>query len=357
MRSTLKFLIKALVGVGFFYILFTFIKTNELAKLIHQVDYFYLILSIILTWIMVMASCMKWKVILDMKGKKLSFWSLMKVYCIGYFFSNILPSTIGGDVVRSYYVGNEIKNHAHSAVAIFIERFSGILLLFCLAIVMPLFWPGLYQHSTIIIPAVASAFFLVLFSWLIVAKTPMKVIGRLRSLVFRFLRKLTEQKAFSWLAKPFGFIEKVWLIFEEKLGKIKTELADAAATLKSDRKCLVKLVLLTILFYILTWLNVYFAYKTFSVDVSLLLVCALTPSIMFAAHLPVTILGNIGYFESIFVYYFLLAGIPAEQSLAMGLLLRLKILLVGIVGFFIYMLYKKQKKIGENIITGKESSH
>lgn len=350
MRSALKILVKGLVSIGFFYILFTFVETNELSKLIHQVDYFYLFLSIVLTWIMVMASCLKWKVILGMKSNKLSFWSLMKVYCIGYFFSNILPSTIGGDVVRSYYVGKEIENHAHSAVAIFIERFSGILFLFALAIVMPFFWPGLYGHSTVLIPAVASGFFLLLFSWLIVARTPVKVLGKLRALLFSFLRRLSEQKALSWLEKPFAFIEKTWLVFEQKLGKIKGELAEAATTLKKDRKCLVQLVALTVLFYLLTWLNVYFAYKTFSVDVSLLLVCALTPTIMFAAHLPVTILGNIGYFESIFVYYFLLAGIPAEQSLAMGLLLRLKTLLIGIVGFFIYMLYKKQKKIDESFI-------
>lgn len=350
MRSALKYLIKAFISIGFFYILFTFVETNELSRLFHQVDYLYLILSILITWIMVMASCMKWKVILDMKGKKLSYWSLLKVYCIGYFFSNMLPSTIGGDVVRSYYVGNEIKNHAHSAVAIFIERFSGILLLFCLAMVMPLFWPGLYANTTVIIPALASCFFLILFLWLIFARTPLIIIGKFRAVVFSIFKKLSEQKAFSWLEKPFGFIEKMWLIFEGKLEKIKTELAEAAKTIKNDRKCLINIVLLTVLFYVLTWLNVYFSYKTFSVEVSLLLVCALTPTIMFAAHLPVTILGNIGYFESIFVYYFLLAGIPAEHSLAMGLLLRFKILMIGIIGFFIYMLYKKQKKIDDTFI-------
>lgn len=347
MKKIVNIFVKALISCGFFYVLFTFVETNELAVLVSQVDWFYLVLSFGITWIMIIASCMKWKVLLDLKGKKQSFSSLMKVYCIGYFFSNLLPSTIGGDVVRSYYVGERINNHAHSAVAIFIERFSGILFLFVLAIVMPLFHFQLYTIPYVYIPALASLFFLFLFTWLGKAKAPMKFLGALRVWLFNFFGKLVQHNLFRWAEKPFQWLEKTWISIEGKLQKLRDELGDAVQTIKNDRTCLIKIIVLTAVFYILTWFNIYFGYKTFNVEPSFLLICALTPTIMFAAHLPVTMLGNIGYFESIFVFYFLLVGIPAEQSLAMGLLLRVKVLSVGIIGFFIYTLYKKNKKSGD----------
>lgn len=345
-KKLLNVLLKAVISCGFFYILFTFIETNELAALFSQVNWVYLALSFVVTWVMIIASCMKWKVILDLKGEKQSFGSLMKVYCMGYFFSNLLPSTIGGDVVRSYYVGEKINNHAHSAVAIFIERFSGILFLFVLALIMPLFHLELYSIPYVYIPALASIFFLILFSWLGSSKNPLKIFGVLRNWLFTLLARLVQMRFLSWATGPFQWLETAWMKIEGKLQKVRSELGEAVKTIRNDKGCLVKIIVLTAFFYVLTWLNVYFGYRTFNVEPDFLLICALTPTIMFAAHLPVTMLGNIGYFESIFVFYFLLAGIPAEQSLAMGLLLRVKVLFVGIIGFFIYTMYKKNQKNG-----------
>jgi len=63
---------------------------------------------------------------------------------------------------------------------------------------------------------------------------------------------------------------------------------------------------------------------------------------MLVAHLPVTLLGNLGYFESVFVFYGLLIGVGGAESLAMGLLLRVKTLTMGVIGFGVYLLYKQR---------------
>lgn len=78
----------------------------------------------------------------------------------------------------------------------------------------------------------------------------------------------------------------------------------------------------------------------FNIDV----LCALVPTILFVAHFLVTLLGNLGFFESVLVFYLLLIGIPSPASLAMELLLRMKMLLIGIVGFFVYMAYKQKTR-------------
>ena len=77
-------------------------------------------------------------------------------------------------------------------------------------------------------------------------------------------------------------------------------------------------------------------------------VCAIVPAVMLVAHVPVTLLGNLGYFESVFVFYFLLVGVDGAESLAMGLMLRLKMLTMGVVGYIAYLLYKQKHQL--NII-------
>lgn len=343
-KNVLKILIKVAISCGFFYVLLSFIETNELATLFTQVDWLYFGLSFVVTLVMLLASCLKWKVILDLKEKKVPFLSLLKVYFIGYFFSNLLPSTIGGDVIRSYYVGEKIQNHAHSAVAIFIERFSGILFLFFLAIVAPLFHIELYSSPYVIVPALGGMFFLTVTIFVWKAENPMKVVGSMRNTFFAVTKKISDMPLLGWTKKGVLWFEDFCIKIESKLQKLRDELTHAVVTIKRDRLCFTKIVLLTIFFYFLTWINVYFGFRAFGIKPDFLLVCALTPTIMFAAHLPVTLLGNIGYFESIFVFYFLLVGIPAEHSLAMGLLLRVKTLTMGVIGFVVYALYKKEQR-------------
>lgn len=343
-NNVLKILIKVAISCGFFYVLLSFIETNELTALFTQVDWLYFGLSFLVTMIMLVASCLKWKVILDLKETRVPFLSLLKVYFIGYFFSNLLPSTIGGDVIRSYYVGEKIKNHAHSAVAIFIERFSGILFLFVLAILAPLFHLELYSSPYVIVPALGSLAFLLVTIFVWKAENPMKIVGSIRNTFFAVVKKASDMPLLGWTKKGVLWFEDFCIKIESKLQKLRNELAHAVVTIKRDRRCFTRIVLLTILFYFLTWINVYFGFRAFGITPDFLLVCALTPTIMFAAHLPVTLLGNIGYFESIFVFYFLLVGIPAEHSLAMGLLLRVKTLTMGVIGFVVYALYKKEQR-------------
>lgn len=70
-----------------------------------------------------------------------------------------------------------------------------------------------------------------------------------------------------------------------------------------------------------------------------------------------TLLGNLGFFESVFVVYFLLIGVSGAETLAMGLLLRMKLLIIGGIGYLVYLSYshaehgdieEELKQAGEN---------
>jgi glycosyltransferase 2 family protein len=346
--KSLRLALKLLISAAFFAVLLSFVKTNELLTVFARVDWFYLGLTVLVTLVMVAASCAKWKLVLDLKGRPLPYWQLFKIYLIGYFFSNILPSTVGGDVVRFYYAGRLLENQSFAAISVFIERFSGIFLLFLLVALAPLLQPALYANPYVWVPALAGVGLAAITLWVWRANNPFAWPNRISARCFAALARRQ-----SPLVSRFGrALERVYAALVVRLVRLKEELQHTVAAARQDRRFLARLVGWTVLFYLLTWVNVYTAFKAFGTEVSFVAVCALVPAIMLVAHVPVTLLGNLGYFESVFVFYFLLVGVGGAESLAMGLLLRLKMLGVGGLGFISYLAYRQRHQLD---LAGRET--
>ena len=343
--KTLRIVVKLLVSVVFFGVLLSFVKTNELLAVFARINWLYFSLAILLTPCMMLASCAKWKLILDLKEKKIPFWQLLKIYLIGYFFSNILPSTVGGDVVRFYYAGRLIENQSFAAISVFVERFSGIVLLFFLVVAAPLLYPSLYRNPHIWMPAAAGLICGVITIWIWLVKNPFSLPNRLGARLFGAIKKAGQGRGGGIIVRSAALFEKFYEKIIARLKKLHGELQVAVAAIRHDSPFLRRLIGLTVLFYLLTWINVYFSFKAFNVEVSFLAVCAIVPAVMLVAHIPVTLLGNLGYFESVFVFYFLLVGVSGAESLAMGLLLRAKMLAMGALGFISYLAYRQEHRL------------
>lgn len=343
-KKHLSLAVKALCSIAFFSILFSFINLDQLAEVFSSIQRFYLALSLLLTPVMLTASCLKWKVFLEIQGGKVSFRKLMRIYMIGYFFSNLLPSTVGGDVVRTFYSAKEIDNYTHAAVAIFNERFSGILFLLLLVVFAPLLNPGFYRLPYIYLPAIAAAVILLVIVWVWRVDEPLKIPDAVAKRIFGFCNGICRKYNLKIAAKAVSGMERSYLFFYRKVDKFHLELMTSIRRVQKNRIVMLKVVVLTVLFYFLTWVNVFFSFRAFGVETHFWQISALIPTILFLAHLPVTMLGNVGFFESVFVFYFMLIGVAGEETLAMGLLLRLKMILMGLIGLVSYIIYKHQHK-------------
>ncbi len=342
--SKRSLVIKVLISGAFFWVLASFVQTNQLVQIISRIDWLYFILAFALSPVMLAVSCLKWKMILDLHEKKIPFFRLIKIYLIGYFFSNLLPSTVGGDVARSYYSGKIIKNQSFAAIAIFIERFSGVFFLFFLVMLSPLIKMDLYRSPYIYIPGIGSFFLFLITVWVWRVQKPLRLIDRVAQLIFSFLFKFS---SLPGLASIIRTLEKKYQAIYLRLEKLHVELGTAVKTIGKDKFLFIRIICITVLFYLLTWLNVYVAFMAFGVKPDFLGICALVATVLFVAQIPVTLLGNLGFFESVFVFYFMLVGIPGAETLAMGLLLRLKMLTIGGVGYLVYLSYSDAKYVGE----------
>ena len=335
-----SFYIKALFSVAFFAVLLSFVQGHELLAVLDQVNWWYFTLSFLLVPVMLSTSCLKWKVILDVSDRRVPFLTLIRIYLVGYFFSNLLPSTVGGDVVRSFYSGKIIDNQAYSAVSVFVERFSGILFLIVLVILAPLLKPELYRSPYVYIPAIAAASLLLVIIWVWSFRDPLHLPDKIARTLLSSMEKGAEKTGVSLLVRLAALCVRLYNGLFRRLQKFHDELKKAVVTIRRDKVLFCKIVILTVFFYFLTWVNVYVSFRAFNVQPGFLEVSALVPTIMFVGHLPVTLLGNLGFFESVFVFYFMRIDILPAESLAMGLLLRVKMLTLGLVGYLVYLSYK-----------------
>jgi glycosyltransferase 2 family protein len=68
----------------------------------------------------------KWRVILNAMGLRLPFWQLAQTYLLGTFFNNFLPTMVGGDAARVYYLGRQ-HGYARIATSVLVDRGLGFL--------------------------------------------------------------------------------------------------------------------------------------------------------------------------------------------------------------------------------------
>jgi uncharacterized protein (TIRG00374 family) len=68
----------------------------------------------------------KWGLVLGAMGLRVPFLRLAEQYLLGIFFNNFLPTMIGGDAARVYYLGRQ-EGYAIVATSIFVDRGLGFL--------------------------------------------------------------------------------------------------------------------------------------------------------------------------------------------------------------------------------------
>ena len=305
----LGFWIKAVCSAAFLGFLLWYAGRQDLASVFRRAHPGYLILCLLLAPVMVAASSGKWRAILHREGAPLPLGLLFRSYLVGYFFSNFLPSNVGGDVARSYRAGRAARDQTLVAASVVVERLTGLLGLLSLVVVMPWLRADLARHPALLLPALAAAGGLGLIVLLGFAPWPTTVAAspgqgwraRLQVLLVRF----ADRSARAW------------------------------STLRRDPAYLARVVAWTLLFYALAIFNVWVAFRAFGALPSWRDLAAVLPAAMLVATLPVA-LGSLGLAEGSYVFYFGLVGLDPAVTLAMGLLLRVKILVLGAVGAVVY---------------------
>lgn len=87
------------------------------------------IVAVLLLSVQYPVSAWKWQKALKLHGVDYPFGYLLRILCIGFFFNNFLPSSVGGDAYRAYRTFPDASRPAYSISSIIVERALGLIVL------------------------------------------------------------------------------------------------------------------------------------------------------------------------------------------------------------------------------------
>ena len=305
-RRLLNFFIKLSVSITFLIYLFSMVRWEHVWQEIKGADTQYLLLYLFLGFVGVFISSAKWLALTKPHGVSCSLRLLVSLYMVGYFFNNILPTSIGGDVVRAYELGRISGKKAEAMASVFMERFSGYVTLVIFALIATAFNRRLQTDFRLAAPVLLASIGAVGLAWAVGSRSWL-------TLFHKRFRGTTVQKL---VGKTHRFQEAISFYRHHPV----------ALLLASGY---------SILFYLVAILTVYTGCLTFHVDVSLASLVAVVPVILILFMIPFS-LGGIGVQE--WAYYFVLeiVGVPVTVGLSLGLLFRARSLAFGLIGGGIY---------------------
>jgi uncharacterized protein (TIRG00374 family) len=127
------------IAVGVALIVFLLWKCNlgRILQHMRNMEISYLALALLIYLIFIIISAWRWQLLLEHKKIAMPFLRTLAVYFISIFFSNVFPTTIGGDVMRIVY--GPSTSRTESLGTVIADRILGFIGLFLFALVWVLY--------------------------------------------------------------------------------------------------------------------------------------------------------------------------------------------------------------------------
>ncbi|MDD3985740.1 MAG: lysylphosphatidylglycerol synthase transmembrane domain-containing protein [Methanobacterium sp.] len=293
--------LKLIVLIFLILFLFSKISINEFISSLSKINFFFLIIPILISFIGVLISTLKWKNILNFYNINESLRTLFKLYLMGSFYNNVLPSAIGGDIYKFYKLNKKFKNKKAILSSIILERGFGFLSLFLINIFILLFnFETIIKNSTL--------FFIEI------------IILIINIIIFIFLFIKFDLR----IIKKYNFFIKIFNIL------------DSVKSIKNKKNLIFFSLLMSIIFNLLSAFSLKFIFYGLGINVSLFSLIFVSVIIHFLSIIPIS-LNNIGINESAYVFLFSFFGILPEISLLASLIGRSLLILFSLTGGLIIL--------------------
>ena len=304
-----KFFIKLLISSFVLYLIFSKIEISEFIFNIKKIGFAIVSVLLILALLKFVVETMRWQFVLKAIGFKLNFNYLLSLYLIGGFFSNFLPSTIGGDLARTAFIKGENLKVSSVANTILFERFTGLYSVFIMCLFsVAVGWAQISEYLRMFILVYA-------------------VIGIIvMSLIYLFFNKITD--LFSLLESKYKFK------FLKKIGSIIKTLDFS----NYEKKTIISTMLFSIMIQLVVISVTVLVGRAIGLEqVELLTYFIIMPPVWIITMLPISING-LGIREGVFALFLSDLGVSVEQSTALSLLSFLPFVSLSLVGGVVFIL-------------------
>ncbi len=300
---------QAVITILLLFLLFRRFSWARFWNLYQQLPLWFYAVSLLVVFGGQLLYAFKWDLVLKGMGLRIGYGALVRHYLIAVFFNNFLPSAIGGDTSKIYYLGRQ-EGYFRIGASVFMDRFLGFL-----------------SMST----------FATCLSWSMEISSPAFIVGRnvLSIVMAGLIALLIFANLFS-----FDFIFAKWAAGDGRLAALSQNLRETLADIRKVSRSwwtILGVMGVVLVYYSLTgWVYSTFIFISSSQVAHFWNVVAVLLGIGVLANIPITVNG-IGLREQLHYLLFASLGISKEVSVAMSLLIFSNFLVVSLIGFFLWL--------------------
>jgi len=304
-------------GVSIILLIFLFGKVDEKAlftAIAHSNKYL-LFLAFLVFFLSCFLCLLRWEMLLKAVKIHLPFKRVVISYAGGIFFSLFLPSTIGGDLMRSIDLAAHTKRPREVIATVLLDRLSGYVGLVILALAAILIGWNCVQDPSVLVS-----------------------VGIIAAVLLFVLLVLFNKSIYAKINK---------LLHSPNAGKIRSLIKDSHEEIhyfKHHKKIIFNNLLLSVLIQGSGPLVFYIIALALGIKISLIYFFVFIPIIGAITLLPISI-GGLGLRDATVIFFFAKAGVVKDMAFAMSLMNFFFILVCGVLGGLIYVLTVRHRRI------------
>lgn len=113
------------IAVGVFWISRD-VGWGNLAKAFRSINLgvFALVLGVFVISQMIVG--LRWWLLLRSQSIFIRFWAVVRLYLLGWFYNNFMPGSVGGDLLRAWYVTKHTDKKFEAVLSVFVDRVIGL---------------------------------------------------------------------------------------------------------------------------------------------------------------------------------------------------------------------------------------
>lgn len=248
-------------------------------------------------------AAVRWVVLLRRWDVPLTLSQAFRLNMVGLFLNLVFPTSVGGDVVRAFFLARHSQKTPEAVTSVFVTRFLGLVVLLLL---------GLFSG--------------IVFAWSVL---PHWILFALAAVILASMICGVLALRSAWLVR--------WSEGPDAglVGKLRHVVA-ILRSLGGDHWLLFQILFLSLVIQLLAIHGYYEAARAINVRTSYLNFLVFMPIVTFVTMVPISIFG-LGIRENAFIYLFQFVGITQGLSWSMSATWTLAYVLVSLVGFALFM--------------------
>lgn len=294
------------VSIVLLFLLFHELHLPNLSATFQHLQYRWLLLSLITQLLSITIFSVRWSYIMAKLNFKEKLTYYIKLNFLGSFFSQLLPTSIGGDAIRTVKLASHGYPKWQSISAIFIDRVYGI--------------TGLLILNACTLPWIVHLLPSFIF-YSILSITIIGFFGLMALSAYKYAYPLNKIKLFNF----YGSLSKQFI-----------------QTLKGTHTYRFKLLLLSIIPNLLTFISAYYIACAIQIPISFIDLIAIMPTVILITLIPISFAGW-GIRESALVFLLEYFGVIKAQSFSLSIIFGIMMIIASLPGAF-FLLSKSTQK-------------